>query len=269
MSEWNQKELVELIKELEKSEGNNILTGFSSLRKKVTDIINLLKEEELSNIFNIKPIKQKVNGDYCFDENQLNAIFLILLLDGDDKTEDLFEQLIEKKRLINSTNNRIEKFYKESKRIRNNNRNKEKNAKKLEKIKKESFELYKLMEEYSKIVSKIQDYDYKRLNKYESKCDYIKTGKIINQYKDYIGFMSMEKEVKSYLSQVFEHVSSYTPELAQKVIDELKEEELTKINIKKKLMEVKLSYSERAEVKNHKLVKLVENLELDERYYND
>jgi hypothetical protein len=268
MSEWNQKELVELIKKYESSVGNNILPGLSSIRKKVVEISNLLKKEEFSDIFKIKPIKEKEKGGYSFDEKQLNAIFLILLLKYDEN-EDLFEQLINKKRLVNSTNDRIKKLYEKSMKLRNNKKNKEEHAELLEKIIKESFQLQKLMEEYSKIVSEIKDYDYERLDKYESKFDHIKTGSIINQYKDYIGFMSMEKEVKSYLSQIFEHISSYTPEVAQEIIEELKEEELTIINVKKKLMEIRMSHSDQIEKDNHELIKLVESLELNEQQYNE
>jgi len=269
MSEWNQKELVEFIKKYESSVGNNILTGFSSLRKKVADIINLLKEEEFSDIFNIKPIKHKDNGDYCFDENQLNAIFLILLLEKDDETEDLFEQIINKQRLINSTNNRIKKLYEASMKMRNNKNNEEKHAKQLQKIIKESFQLQKLMEEYSEIVSEIKKYDYERLDKYESKCDHIKTGKIIDQYKDYIGFMKIGEEERSYLSQIFEHVSLYIPEVAEEIINELKEQELNEATLKNKLMEIKITHSDLIEKENHELIKLIESLELDKQQYND
>ena len=263
MGEKNLKEVIELIQDIVDDLG---LPKYSALRKRAKNLIENLeipikdedglelktRENDFSaNLFNMEPLIKKGNK-YKLNDYQFNVILLVLILEYTPETEGLLYELKDKKTFIDNKNRRIEKMYND--------------GEDLEKIKRETFNLYKLMEEYSDIVSKIKEYDYERLKKYESKLDSTRTGQIINQYKDYIGFMTMGSEKKSYLSRIFEHVSSYTPEIAEEIIDELKDEELNKNTIKKKLMEVELTHSKRAETKNHKLIEIVEDLELDDNY---
>lgn len=266
MTKWTIKKAIKMI---QTTVNDDMFPKYSALRKRVMKFLETweiviidednpeikVKEKDISsNLFNLAPIKKEGN-EYKLDDYQFNVIFLVLLLKYDPETKGCLKNLKDKKNLIDNKNKRIDKMYQRQK--------------PLEDIKQEIFSLYKLMEDYSEIISEIKKIDYERLDKYESELDSIKTGKVINQYKDYIGFMSMEKEVKSYLSQVFEHVSSYTPEVAQEIIEELKEEELTIINVKKKLMEIRMSHSDQIEKENHELIKLVESLELNEQQYNE
>ena len=266
MAERNLKEVINLI---QNKVDDISLPRYSALRKRAKKLIKNLEipikdedERELktsendfsANLFNMEPLIKRGN-EYKMNDYQFNVIFLVLLLKYDPETKDLLYKLKDKKTFIDNKNRRIEKIYND--------------GKPLEDIKRETFNLYKLMDEYSDIVSEINDYDYNRLHKYERKLDSVRTGQIINQYKDYLGFMAMGSEAKSYLTQIFEHVSSYIPEIAEEIINDLKEEnELTTTYIKKKLMEVRLSHSERVEEENHKLIEIIEDLEL-ETHYND
>jgi hypothetical protein len=261
-------EVMELIKNNAQEPEKSLFIKPDSLRDKFTTLLEKIDKDFFENLFKVDYIEKEKNRYYITDD-QFNVIFLILLLETYEDTKGLLLELNYKKNKIDSKNKAIKKLYEKSMKLRNNKKNKEEHAELLEKIIKESFQLQKLMNEYSEIISEIKKYDYERLKKYESKLKRIRSGSIINQYKDYIGFMTMEKEVKSYLSQIFEHISSYTPEVAQEIIEELKEEELTIINVKKKLMEIRMSHSEQIEKENHELIKLVESLELNEKQYNE
>lgn len=264
MTEYTLKEVIKLIK---KFTDDDIFPKKSALRKTVKKLIKDLeipiKDEDdpklktmknnfATNLFDMDPLIKEGN-EYKLNNYQFNVIFLVLLLKYDPENKDLLYELKDKKTFIDNKDRRIKKMYND--------------GKPLEDIKREFFDLYKLMDEYSKIVCEIKKYDYDRLDKYESKLDSARTGQIINKYKGYLGFMTMGSEAKSYLTQIFEHVSSYTPEIAVEIIDELKEEkELTTTYIKKKLMEVRLSHSERVDEENHKLIEIIEELELDTNY---